>query len=245
MEARPADAPPGEDPAATADAAKGATALLLSAIDRLERRSASPLQSFETNVDGDARSSPEAAASDEPTATLGMVFEELEERGFGLLLLLLALPCCLPFVYLLPQIVAVPMLLLSVQMASGRHSPWLPGNLKNRSVPLAALRNVVERAGRYVGWIERLAHPRLLPLTSHGASRVLGALLAIPCASILVPLPSTNTVPGIGVAIASVGLIERDGLLVLLGLAIGLAWVALLVIGGPAFLFWAREAIFG
>ena len=52
--------------------------------------------------------------------------------------------------------------------------------------------------------------------------------MLVPTASILLPLPSTNTVPGIGVAIASLGLIERDGLLVILGLFIGFLWVALL-----------------
>ncbi|MEM9234514.1 MAG: exopolysaccharide biosynthesis protein, partial [Pseudomonadota bacterium] len=46
--------------------------------------------------------------------------------------------------------------------------------------------------------------------------------------------------PGIGVAIASVGLLERDGLLVLAGLALGLAWVALLVFG---FIFLGAEAL--
>ncbi|MEO1426338.1 MAG: exopolysaccharide biosynthesis protein, partial [Pseudomonadota bacterium] len=58
------------------------------------------------------------------------------------------------------------------------------------------------------------------------------ALLLIPCASILVPLPSTNTAPGIGVTIAAIGLIERDGLLVIFGLTLGLAWVLLLVLLG-------------
>jgi hypothetical protein len=56
----------------------------------------------------------------------------------------------------------------------------------------------------------------------------------------LIPLPATNTVPGIGIAIASIGLITRDGLLVLAGLAIGSAWILLLVVGisvfGPTFI---------
>jgi len=46
-----------------------------------------------------------------------------------------------------------------------------------------------------------------------------------------------NTVPGFGVALTSVGLIERDGLFVIGGLLIGLFWVLLLVIGGPAVIY--------
>jgi hypothetical protein len=39
-------------------------------------------------------------------------------------------------------------------------------------------------------------------------------------------------VPGIGVAVASLGIIERDGVLVIVGLLIGLVWVTLLLFLG-------------
>ncbi len=166
------------------------------------------------------------------TAKLGDVVDRLDERAFGFLLLLLALPCCLPFVYLLPQIVALPMLALAAQMAAGRRHPWLPRKFHERPFSVPAFQKVVTRSARYVGWIERFATPRLRPVTSHMATRFVGALLLIPTASILVPLPSTNTIPGIGVAIVSLGLIERDGVLVILGLLVGFIWVGLLLFLG-------------
>ncbi|MBC7284507.1 exopolysaccharide biosynthesis protein [Hoeflea sp.] len=181
-----------------------------------------------------ARSNPGGAKA---TITLGELSDLMEERAFGLLLLVLALPCCLPFVYLLPQLVALPMLVLAAQMASGRKSPWLPETLRRRALPVAGLLDVVARAKQYGGWLERLAHPRFASLTGDRAARVIGALLIIPCASILVPLPLTNTVPGIGVALAAIGLIERDALFVILGLVVAMTWVAILVIGGPALLY--------
>ncbi|MCI5075295.1 exopolysaccharide biosynthesis protein [Oricola sp.] len=168
---------------------------------------------------------------------LGALSDALEERAFALLLLILALPCCLPFVYLLPQIVALPMVFLAWQMARGRRSPWLPETLRRRQLPVKALLDVTARVKRFAGWLERLAHPRLVGLTGLAGMRTLGALLIIPCLSILVPLPLTNTVPGIGVAIASAGLIERDGLFVVLGLLVGLVWVLALVIGGPTIIY--------
>jgi len=163
---------------------------------------------------------------------LGDLIDRLDERAFGLMLLLLALPCCLPFIYLLPQIVALPMLALAGQMAAGRAHPWLPKNLRDRSFSIDAFHAVLTRSEKYVGWVERLARPRLHFVTGHIGARFVGALLIIPTASILVPLPSTNTIPGIGVAIASLGLIERDGVLVIIGLAIGFCWVALLAFLG-------------
>lgn len=174
----------------------------------------------------------EGKADEDHTAKLGDVIDRLDERAFGFLLLLLALPCCLPFVYILPQIVAVPMLALAVQMAAGRHHPWLPRKLHERPFSVPAFQKVVARSARYVGWVEHFATPRLRPVTGHLATRLVGALLLIPTASILVPLPSTNTIPGIGVAIASLGLIERDGVLVILGLLVGFIWVGLLLFLG-------------
>lgn len=169
-----------------------------------------------------------AADPEEPFATLGDIVDRLDERAFGLLLLLLALPCCLPFVYLLPQIVAVPMLALAGQMAAGRHHPWLPGKLRARAISVKSFLSVLDRSEKYVRWVERLARPRLQFMARGLGARIVGALLLIPTASILVPLPSTNTIPGIGVAAASLGLVERDGLLIIAGLLIGFIWVGLL-----------------
>lgn len=171
------------------------------------------------------------------TITLGALSDLMQERAFGLLLLVLALPCCLPFVYILPQLVALPMVVLAGQMAAGRRAPWLPETLRKRQLPVAGLLDVIARAKRYGGWLEKLAHPRFASLTGDRATRIIGALLIVPCLSILVPLPLTNTVPGIGVALAAIGLIERDALFVVLGILGGLIWVAILVIGGPALIY--------
>ncbi|MEM9706599.1 MAG: exopolysaccharide biosynthesis protein [Pseudomonadota bacterium] len=168
-------------------------------------------------------------ASDTGEGTLGDVLNTLDARAFGFLFLLLALPCCLPFVYLLPQIVALPMLALAAQLAGGSTHPWMPTKLAARSFKVSAFRKVLDRAERYLGWIERLARPRFSFLTEGLGLRLVGLLLLAPTASILVPLPSTNTIPGIGVAVASVGLIERDGVLVVAGLLIGFLWIALLL----------------
>ncbi|MDF1608029.1 exopolysaccharide biosynthesis protein [Hoeflea sp. YIM 152468] len=171
------------------------------------------------------------------TISLGALSDLMQERAFGLLLLVLALPCCLPFIYVLPQLVALPMVVLAAQMATGRRAPWLPETLRKRQLPVVGLLDVVARARRYGGWLERFAHPRFPGFTGDRAAQIIGALLIVPCLSILVPLPLTNTVPGIGVALAAIGLIERDALFVILGLAVALIWVAILVVGGPALIY--------
>ncbi|MFQ5564455.1 MAG: exopolysaccharide biosynthesis protein [Parvularculaceae bacterium] len=216
------NAPPNAAPSMT-----GATRFLRDILDELER------------------GAPADIDADDPQATLGDVLDRLDERAFGLLLLLLALPCCLPFVYVLPQIVALPMLALAAQLAAGRVHPWLPKRLRARQFSIPAFRRTVERGAKYGGWIERLARPRLRPVTGRFGARLAGALMLIPAASILVPLPSTNTIPGIGVAVAALGLIERDGVLVVLGLLIGFIWVALLVVLGAEAVYLLKSWIAG
>lgn len=229
------------------------TALLLATLDRLAmgerpkteeavRASYAGGDSPHRSLNAGPQTAGAAGAAGRPRgtgATLGDLIEAMDERAFGLLLLILALPCCIPFLWGIPQIVALPMLAIAGQLAAGRHAPWLPARLRNRPMDIDGMREVVRRASRYLGWLERLARPRLTFLTDGTGARFVGLLLLIPTASILVPLPSTNTAPGIGVAIASVGLLERDGLLVLGGLLFGLAWVALLVF---AAIFFGAEA---
>lgn len=175
-----------------------------------------------------------ASHGEDAKISLGALTDALQSRAYGVILLLMALPCCLPFVYILPQIVAFPMLFLTWQLAAGRTQVWLPQNLRAREFRITLLANTVSRARPWLKRFEFIAGPRLAFLSQGLGLRIIGGLMMIPCASILVPLPLTNTVPGLGVALAALGLVERDGLIILLGLIIGLLWVAVLAIGGQA-----------
>lgn len=163
--------------------------------------------------------------------SLGEFTHALGERVFGMLLFALAIPVCMPFLYGVPQIVALPMMALAAQMAMGREEPWLPKKFADRPLTKATLERMSTGARKWFGWIEAAARPRLGFISGPRAERFVGAVFVIFCASILVPLPATNTTPGIAIALASIGLITRDGILVLLGLALGLFWVSLLVFG--------------
>jgi hypothetical protein len=143
------------------------------------------------------------------------IMAQLHERAFGLFLLVLALPCCIPFLYGVPQIVALPLMFISAQMLIGRETPWLPRKLGARSVskdvaggPRAPRRAVAAPdRGRQPPAARAADAPPL--------DRVVGLALVLFSASILVPLPGTNTVPGIAVVIVAMGLLQRDGILVI------------------------------
>src|SRR6056297_3339190 len=102
---------------------------------------------------------------DGDTATLGWILTQLHERAFGLFLLILALPCCIPFLYGIPQVVALPLMFVSAQILLGRRVPWLPSRLAARSVASAELRTLADRAGPWLRKIEAVSRPRLGFLT--------------------------------------------------------------------------------
>jgi hypothetical protein len=165
-------------------------------------------------------------------ASMDWIMGQLHERAFGLFLLVLALPCCIPFLYGVPQIVALPLMFISAQMLLGRETPWLPRKLGARSMPRTSLANLAARAEPWLRRIEAVSRPRLASPTRAPLDRVVGLALVLFSASILVPLPGTNTVPGFAVVIVAMGLLQRDGILVILGALIGTSWIATLVFAG-------------
>ncbi|HPE47310.1 MAG TPA: exopolysaccharide biosynthesis protein [Hyphomonas sp.] len=165
--------------------------------------------------------------------TLREILDQLDESAFGAGLFLLALPCCIPFLYGVPQVVALPMMALAIQMMLGREQPWLPSKLAARTIDKAGLVDTAKGGRKWLGWVEIFSRPRLTFLTGPRSERIVGAFLVFFCSSILVPLPLTNTTPGIAVALAAFGLINRDGLLVVLGCLLGFVWVSALLVLGP------------
>ena len=80
----------------------------------------------------------------------------------------------------------------------------------------------------------RTDQSRLGFLTRTPLDHIVGAALVLFSASILVPLPATNTVPGFAVVVVAMGLLQRDGVLVLLGALLGTAWIATLIFAGAS-----------
>jgi len=189
----------------------------------------------------------EIMAGDAPEDGLSLreIMHRLDQSAFGALLIVLAMPVSIPFLYGVPQIVSVPMIALAGQMVLGRHEPWLPAKLAERRLSKSGLTQIATGGRKWFGWIERLARPRLKFLASKPAERVIGLLLCVFCASILLPLPLTNTVPGIAVAIVGFGLLAKDGLIIIPGLLLGSGWVAGLLIFGEALTRIIRDFLSG
>lgn len=158
--------------------------------------------------------------------TLHQIRDRLDERAYGLLILILSIPCLVPGLYGVPQAVGVIIILIAAQLLIGREEPWLPRRVLNLRAKGKWLKAMADFAETRLGWIDRLSRPRLLMFAT-GAGERMAALFMI-LATLTIVLPMTNTIPSIALALLSVGLIQRDGLFVLGGAAVATGWLTLL-----------------
>ncbi|MFA4938796.1 exopolysaccharide biosynthesis protein [Brevundimonas sp.] len=172
--------------------------------------------------------------------TLHEIRDRLDERAYGLLILLLSIPCLVPGLYGVPQVVGLIVILLAGQMLVGREEPWLPRwflNLRCKGVWLKAMADFAETK---LGWIDRLSRPRLRRFAD-GPGEKLAAVFMI-LATLTIVMPLTNTIPSVALALLSVGLIQRDGLFVLAGTAVTTVWVTILGVLATGLLMGAEWA---
>jgi hypothetical protein len=163
----------------------------------------------------------------------------LHERGFGILLIFFALPVSIPAPYIpgTTTVFAIPLIFLSFQMMLGFDSPWLPKWILKKSIKRSHLGFFVIKSSPILRKIEKLLKPRILFMSSHQGAKAIGLISLISAISIALPLPFTNFVPAIGVLVMSLGLLSRDGLIILIGILISLLGLAF---SASVFIFGAK-----
>lgn len=158
---------------------------------------------------------------------LGMVFDGMGEKGFGLLLALLSLPSALPVPapgYSTPF--GILLAILSLQMITLRPSPSLPRFAMQREIKFETARKLFGAANKFLRAIERLIHPRMKWIGSPVGRSALGWLTLVMSCLMILPIPLTNTFPAMVIFAVGVSLSEEDGLLSLLAFGVGLAATA-------------------
>jgi hypothetical protein len=158
--------------------------------------------------------------------TIREIRDSMDERGFGLLILILAIPCLVPALYGVPQVIGVPILLLALQILFGREEPWLPETILKRRVSKAWLDRMADFAANRMRWFEQLSRPRLTLLACGPGERVAAVMMVVATVTIIIPF--TNTVPSVALTLMAVGLIERDGVFVGLGELVAVGWAGFL-----------------
>lgn len=166
------------------------------------------------------------------------------EQGLLLIAMFMGLPFLLPVsIPGVSTIFGLVILLIGIGVALNR-LPWLPERVLRREIEGEQIHNILRGSLKFVSRVERAIRPRLLNLTESGAlNRLHGLSIAFSAILLMVPLglvPFSNTLPAAAIIFLCAGLLQRDGLFILLGYAMiiatlvyfGAITVATIVAGG-------------
>ncbi|HWW24484.1 MAG TPA: exopolysaccharide biosynthesis protein [Caulobacter sp.] len=165
-----------------------------------------------------------------PVLTVGQMLEQFDSRAFGAMLLVFGLLNCLPLPPGSSTILSLPILLLAPQIAWGSDVPWLPRRLVEHPLKRDDLRGLFRRLTPIVRRMELVTRPRLKILFGPVGERLIGVVCTLLALVLVLPIPLGNLAPGATVAVLALALLQRDGLLALLGYLMGAVSVGLLVL---------------
>lgn len=149
------------------------------------------------------------------------IFAVLGDRGLASALLVVALPQMLPLPLGVSNLLAVPIAIVAIQIAMRRHTLWLPNWFLERPIPRDRLVHVSRRLVPWLQRLEMLVRPRLMMVLSPAGTHLVGLACAVVAAIAMAPLPLTGWLPGMALIIIALGMMERDGLVVLAGVGVG------------------------
>jgi hypothetical protein len=172
------------------------------------------------------------AADNQGELTLNQLIERTGGRGIYLFLILISLPFITPIP--LPGfslVVGLIIFLAGMRMALGL-PPKLPLFIGRKKIPVERQRKIITASLKWVKKIERMAKPRGRGWISNEPARrangmliaFLGLLLTLP-----LPIPFTNSGPGLAVIFLCVSLMEEDAVLIWVGYALAIGSVVYLL----------------
>ena len=157
--------------------------------------------------------------------SIGDFVVSMGESGFGLLLLFFALGIIIPTPPPFPSIISIPLVIFGYQMLVGYKHPVLPKRIANHKLKRQTIALLVKKSVTIIYWVEKILKPRLLFMFSEFGEKFTGGFILLFSSFILLPIPLSNYVPGIGILLISFGILARDGLVIFLGIIIGFVGV--------------------
>lgn len=160
-------------------------------------------------------------------ATVEAILEEFGDSSFGWAILFFALINMIPAPYGSTLITSLPLLLILAQMALGASHVQLPRFISQRKIPVASVRRIVIRMRRFLRPIERFVRPRYQGVFKRPRERFIAAGLFAVAVALFIPLPLSGGIPAFALLVSALALVERDGLLMIIGLTIGAASIVI------------------
>ena len=147
-------------------------------------------------------------------------------RAFGALMLFFAAPNALPMPPGVSAVLGAPLIFITAQLMLGRQTLWLPGFVCGRSLPRSTLATVAAKLNPLLARVERALACRLTGLLGGIPERLIGFACLGRAAVLFLPIPFGNMLPGFALSAFALGIIQRDGVAVIVGWVLTIASLA-------------------
>lgn len=173
----------------------------------------------------------------EPKISLGEIAAGMGGRGNGLLLLALALPEMIPMVGL-SLLIAVPIFVIGACMLLDGDDTVLPGWIRRRRIKRSLVDGAIDKTLPMLRWLDRISRPRWHALAQAG--RLHGVVCILMAVVLAIPIPGVNILAALGVGGIGIGMLQRDGVLILAALA-----CSTFALAGTVLVFTGAASLFG
>jgi hypothetical protein len=168
--------------------------------------------------------------------SFGQMLDALGERGFGLLLMLFAIPNLLPFpgVPGVSFVTGMAILFISVQLILAKDEPAFPDWVSTKSFSRGQLAKFITKTNPLLRWLEKPIRPRLSPVVVGPGERMIGVVGVIHALTLALPIPMGNLPQAVALILLALALIELDGLMAIFGYiasVVAVIWLTLVVLG--------------
>lgn len=145
------------------------------------------------------------------SVSLGEIVDRFGVRAFGILLVIATLTAFIPTPIGAGSVAGALSVLVGAQLLFGMRRPWLPAWMRRRAIARAGVATFLRRMGKSLGWLERLAMPRLTELFQGPPARISGMLIVVHSVILALPIPLTNFPLAFVLLLVAIALIEDDG----------------------------------
>lgn len=153
--------------------------------------------------------------------------ERLSERGFGLIILVLALPNLVPIILPgLSTITGLLIIIFALQMILGRKEIYLPEKFAYREFSGVILKHIVKYCSPTLKFIERFMRPRLVEI-SDKSERLVGSVILIMAVIMFLPIPLMNFIPAFCISFLALGFLQKDGMVIFIAIFISITALVL------------------
>lgn len=180
--------------------------------------------------------------------SVGELVDSLDSRAHGVLLLILALPMCIPNIPGISTIFGILMIAPALGLLFGQRRLWLPRQVRAWTFPREGFNKALRVAIGGLKRVEFLIKPRLSFLTRWPLTSLVGFQTLLMALVLILPIWGANLSPGVTVTLTALALMQRDGLLMLLSVpcAIGsIVWVYLFTKYGVIAATWLTQWVQG